>query len=413
MNNADGTASGDGTDVLRGIENLIGGAGADSLTGNEQANVLNGGAGADTLIGGAGNDTLAGDEGNDVLNGEEGDDLIFGGAGADTIDGGEGVDTLSYSGSDAAVTVSLASGSGSGGHANGDVLSKIENLIGGADADTLMGNEQANVLNGGGGADTLIGGAGNDTLIGGDGVDTASFINITSTTVSIVASLGTGTADGSATGDGTDVLRGIENLTGGAGADSLTGNEQANVLNGGAGADTLIGGAGNDTLIGGDGDDVLNLRTGNTSLNGDRAYGEAGDDTIIISQSQNNGNVILDGGEGVDTLQVWGTSGGSLNLLNILDLNAVNFEKLDVLADPGTANVLISSAGISKLVNNSGVDVLTLKLGVNDTYTIASESTIRVSVTQGPDGSSASRASFYNGTIESANLIAQVNFEYA
>jgi hypothetical protein len=100
-------------------------------------------------------------------------------------------------------------------------------------------------------------------------------------------------------------------------------------------------------------------------------------------------------------------------LLNILDLNAVNFEKLDVSADLGAANVLISSAGILKLVNNNSVDVLTLKLGNNDTYTIASESNISVSVAQGPLGSSASSASFYNGTIAPANLIAEVNFEYA
>jgi hypothetical protein len=105
-------------------------------------------------------------------------------------------------------------------------------------------------------------------------------------------------------------------------------------------------------------------------------------------------------------LEVWGTSGGSLNLLNILDLNAKNFERLDVSTDTGNANVLISSAGILKLVNNtSGVDVLTVKLGSNDTYTIASEPNI--SVTQGET------ISFYNGGIAPANLIAQVNFEYA
>ena len=43
------------------------------------------------------------------------------------------------------------------------------------------------------------------------------------------------------TGDGTDTLSSIENLTGGSGNDTLTGNGSDNVLTGGAGDDTLAG----------------------------------------------------------------------------------------------------------------------------------------------------------------------------
>jgi Ca2+-binding RTX toxin-like protein len=51
--------AGAATVTLNGIENLVGGGGADILTGNEQDNVITGGAGNDSLFGGAGNDLLA------------------------------------------------------------------------------------------------------------------------------------------------------------------------------------------------------------------------------------------------------------------------------------------------------------------------------------------------------------------
>ena len=83
----------------------------DSLTGNSFGNDLSGGAGADTLSAGGGNDRL------------------IGGAGADALDGGTGTDTVSYEGSSVAVTVSLAAGgTNTGGDAEGDTISNIENL---------------------------------------------------------------------------------------------------------------------------------------------------------------------------------------------------------------------------------------------------------------------------------------------
>src|ERR687891_378388 len=63
-----------------------------------------------------------------------------GGAGGDALDGGAGLDAASYAGSDAGVTVNLATGAGSGGHATGDTLTGIENVIGSIHADTLTGN---------------------------------------------------------------------------------------------------------------------------------------------------------------------------------------------------------------------------------------------------------------------------------
>ena len=110
-------------DTLSNIENLVGTAFNDTLTGNELANLFDGGEGNDTLQGWAGDDTLNGGAGNDRL---------YGGSGADQLDGGEGADTADYTFSGAAVTVSLVTNTGTGGDAQGDILTGIENLTGSA-----------------------------------------------------------------------------------------------------------------------------------------------------------------------------------------------------------------------------------------------------------------------------------------
>ncbi len=256
-------------DTLTAIENLNGSGHNDNLTGNNSANNLRGNAGNDTLNGGNGGDTL------------------IGGAGGDALDGGGGRDTADYAGSNAGVTVNLNTGMHSGGHAQGDTLSNIENLSGSSHGDTLTGNNLVNVLTGGDGADTLVGGAGNDTLNGnagndslgghdgndrlngdsgndflaggaggdvldgGTGTDTVSYFASTAVTIN----LATGTHSG---GDAQgDTLTEIENVIGSSQGDTLTGNGSANVLIGGAGNDTLNGRNGGDMLRGGTGTDAL------------------------------------------------------------------------------------------------------------------------------------------------------------
>jgi choice-of-anchor C domain-containing protein len=108
----------------------------------------------------------------DTLTGTDNDNVIRGGGGADTIAGGAGFDTASYSTSASAVTVNLLTNVNTGGDAQGDSLSAMENLTGSDYNDTLTGNTGINVLSGGAGDDTLAGGDGNDTLIGGSGSDT-------------------------------------------------------------------------------------------------------------------------------------------------------------------------------------------------------------------------------------------------
>ena len=237
-----------------GNDRLEGGAGADILDGGTGEDTLEGGAGADTLDGGAGDDTLEGGAGADILDGGAGDDTLKGGAGADTLDGGTGDDTLSYAGSPEGndgegVTITLANdGSAStieGGHAEGDTLTNIENLIGSDFKDTLTGNNLANILRGGAGADTLEGGAGADWA-SYEGSDAG--VTITLGADGVTSEAGTG---GHAAGD---TLTNIENLIGSGLGDTLTGNDEDNILRGGAGDDILAGGADADTYLFGSGD---------------------------------------------------------------------------------------------------------------------------------------------------------------
>jgi Ca2+-binding RTX toxin-like protein len=55
------------SDVLRGIENIVGGDADDTITGDAGINTLEGGKSSDTLQGGEGNDTLDGGDGTDTV----------------------------------------------------------------------------------------------------------------------------------------------------------------------------------------------------------------------------------------------------------------------------------------------------------------------------------------------------------
>jgi Ca2+-binding RTX toxin-like protein len=259
---------------------------------------------ADGVTNGA--DTIFGFGGNDSIFGLGGNDEIKGGGGADTINGGSGTDTANYSDSSVGVVVSLLSGSGSGGTAQGDSLVSIENLTGSAHDDLLIGNdgnnvltglEDADTLKGGGGADTLYGDSGNDrlkggggadTLNGGSGVDTADYYGSSS---AVVISLYTDYADG---GDATgDELNSIENLNGSSHDDILWGNDGVNVIKGMDGNDSLKGYGGSDTLWGGEGADYLGGNDGDDTLRG-----ENGADTL----EGHDGHDLLFGGAGADIL---------------------------------------------------------------------------------------------------------------
>src|SRR6185369_9007322 len=130
------------------------------------------------------------------------------------------------------VAVSLVTGFGSGGDADGDRLSNIENLTGSNFDDTLEGN------------------AGNNKLVGGLGTDTVSYahaasgVNGLGVTVNLASTKAQNTVSA-----GTDTLSGFENLTGSQFNDTLRGSTGNNVITGLGGNDALTGGGGNDTFV--------------------------------------------------------------------------------------------------------------------------------------------------------------------
>ncbi|MFO1538334.1 MAG: calcium-binding protein [Actinomycetota bacterium] len=229
---------------------------------------ITGTAGNDTLRGTAGNDVLCGLGGNDTITGLGGDDTLLGGPGNDVLDGGLGNDVLD----------------GSTGN------------------DRLTGGDGDDRLAGGDGNDVLVGDLGNDRADGGPGTDGA---DVTTAGGPVRADLVAGTA----TGLGSDVLAGIENVTGGPAGDVLVGDAGVNrldggggndVVTGGAGNDTVVGGMGNDRLAGGDGADLLDPGSGtNVCQAGDRMVGACTVDTAGPSISGFSVPAVVRAGDSV------------------------------------------------------------------------------------------------------------------
>lgn len=306
------------------MENIDGSAFFETLSGNAEANVINGEGGNDTLQGRGGADTLNGGSGRDravydnsaavsidltststqsggeaegdrlisiedidgsrfsdtirgnsaanELFGNLGNDLLEGRGGGDILDGGGGIDTATYEASTSRVVVRLddpntgRNSSASGGHAEGDRLISIENLIGSMWDDTLTGNGGINVLRGGGSADVLNGlgdddildgGSGSDILDGGEGTDTATYAGATA---AVQVTLRDG-ADGTVreTLSVRDTLRSIETVVGSNFGDSFFGNGSDNRFDGGDGNDSFFSSRGNDTYNGGAGIDTMDF----------------------------------------------------------------------------------------------------------------------------------------------------------
>jgi serralysin len=211
-----------------------------------------------------------------------------------------------------------------------------DTLFGLGGDDRLDGRAGDDTLNGGSGNDTILGGDGNDTLDGGSGGDTASYAEATAGVTVDLAVTGP-----QSTGEGSDTLISIENLTGSAFADALKGTSGDNVLIGGAGDDTLFGFGGNDRLDGGDGIDTVSyagVATGvNVNLNFSSQYTGAGSDTLFSIENLagsafadtltgNAGANALSGGGGSDRL----TGGLGRDILtggagkDMFDFNALN-----------------------------------------------------------------------------------------
>ncbi|MGL4962774.1 MAG: calcium-binding protein [Inquilinus sp.] len=292
-------------------------------------------------------------DGPNVLIGGAGDDLLSSGAGADRFDGGGGFDNVALGGS-MGVTVDLATGTGHGGDAEGDIYISIEGLSGTNFADRIIGGAGSHDLWGVDGNDVLstsegrvFGGFGDDVLIvssritrcvGGPGIDQVNFqidpdgavIDLLDndpyedTFIDIENVYGSGSNDRFYGDGGRNILEAV------GGDDVLDGRGGSDVLRGGAGADQLNGG-------GGEGSDTVSYYLSSIGVTVDLATGtghggEAEGDTLtgfeILSGSQ--GDDSLTGDTLANTLQGWNGS--------------------DVLTGGGGKDMLFGGAGADRFV---------------------------------------------------------------
>jgi Ca2+-binding RTX toxin-like protein len=170
-----GVATGEGTDTLIAIENLVGTATSDVLTGDAKNNRLDGGTGGmDVLNGGDGDDTLVSTPHNTRFPQFYEGSALDGGLGNDTaiIDRSGAFNSLTFDFAGATAVTTLV-GDGINAGSGDTTVTGVENiqLTGGWGNDTFTAGDGDDVLNGGGGNDTLNGAGGNNVLIGGVGID--------------------------------------------------------------------------------------------------------------------------------------------------------------------------------------------------------------------------------------------------
>ncbi len=317
--------------------------------------LFTGTAAGETLTGTADDDTLNAGEGDDVLNGLAGNDILVVGAGTDAMDGGAGADTYDIDNSPVntvGVDVDLTAGT-----AGVDTLVNVENVLGGDGDDTIAGTGGDNLLSGGAGNDVLTGLAGEDVLLGGLGNDTHI------------------------SGEGDDILiatEGVNVYQGGVGDDALIINSstvQATAFNINLETGTDIFG---NTYSGIDGDQGDDSFTGDDN---DFHNGGNGDDVFIA----NTGSNSYFGGNGIDTLQIEGTTEDSVSYaidleegiddqgntsFGVENINAGSGD--DALTGSTADNTLSGGAGDDTLFGGGGADTLTGGAG-NDAFGISLE----------------------------------------
>lgn len=242
---AAGTATGNGTDTLSGIESVWGSPFDDVITGNGQPNQIWGLDGNDVLSSGGGGTLACPDRHLSWATYEpmRCADVLWGAQGDDTLTGGVGFDAVLYY---HAVTADLPGGAAIDEEGT-DTLTSIEGVQGSEHDDVLIGDDADNVF-------LLF--FGNDVVEGGGGIDLIGFYG-GATTVDLGAGTATSAPHPFLALSGTFTLSGVEDVIGTRFADTITGDGEPNRLFGLESADTISGAGGNDTLDGGVGNDNL------------------------------------------------------------------------------------------------------------------------------------------------------------
>jgi len=317
---------------------------------------INGTTGPDNLFGTAGDDTITGGQGNDHAHMGAGNDIFVWnpGDGSDVVDGQTGFDTLLFNGALVNEVVSISAAKA--GHASftRDVaaiamnLDNVEaitfNALGGADSITvndLVGTDVKRVTLDLGGAD------GDIDVVNVVGSNAANTINLTANAGHVVVS---GLAEQVIVQDTETIDALVVRGSGGndkINASLLPAQMQLSLL-GDAGNDLIIGSQGNDVLFGGTGNDAVAGGQGN-----DTAF--LGDGNDVFVWNPGDGNDVIQGENGVDTLRFFG-SGVAENI----QVSTDGLGGAQVTRDVGAVTVDVQSVEHVELHPLAGADTVTI-----------------------------------------------------
>ena len=224
-----GVATGFGVQQLSNIQILIGSAHDDTLTGSTTTQkIAAGGPNSNSLFDPGGGGTFAAVE------------SIIGSA--------AGINTLTYSGSNAAVNVSLITGLATGYGVQH--VSHIQSLIGSRFSDFLTGSSTAIALSGGAGGNDTFDGGGGGTDGAPESISGSSSGNNTLTFVNAPGGVSVNLTVGLVTGAyGVETINAIQNIIGSGFNDFLVGSNSTRSMSGGRGGDDTFDGGGGGTLI--------------------------------------------------------------------------------------------------------------------------------------------------------------------
>lgn len=276
-----------------GIGSLRGGNGflatvvdLENIKGSNFRNQIIGSASANEIWGGSDFDRLYGLGGNDILHGGSGNDYLVGGVGADVIYGDAGNDKVSYYSSTERVVINLNVQVQTGGDAEGDRLIEIEEVDGSAKNDEIRLRDNSYGFAWGNlGDDKIYGGRGINSVFdtvayGADGNDTFYYQG------------GHSTFDGQ---NGSDTLDlGLMSEGYKFTISFVSGTNSANVVRNDSYAHQWI-----------------------DAVNTESYLGSSGNDVFILKQG--TGNVRVDGGSGIDTLDLSQINFGSGIGVNLAD----------------------------------------------------------------------------------------------